>query len=253
MKLNLLWLAFLFSQVYGDCPECKDVEDGPLKGKYTLLSDDEPQCTDGCLYQLESTSEKFCFDRDGLYDTSESECAASLVDFSQFNKETNTGLITQGPVGRSWIGAPWSDAEYWKKGEITRDITAFRGSGKYYLEGIQVQYGDEWAPWRGRASAENESSTCEWPVPQKINSIVGRSGFWVNLVQFFNRTEYPLQTYPWGGYCGPFGGIKAPDGSGYPFIFNQPRPNCQFAYMSGTSNTTDYPNINSLSFTWWCD
>jgi len=50
------------------CPECKQVLDGPLKNLYTLESENDRRCEDGCLYS-DPEGEFFCFKLDGQYQT----------------------------------------------------------------------------------------------------------------------------------------------------------------------------------------
>jgi len=50
------------------CPECKQVLDGPLKNIYELESENDPRCEDGCLYS-DPEGELFCFELDGQYQT----------------------------------------------------------------------------------------------------------------------------------------------------------------------------------------
>jgi len=226
----------------GSCNPCKEVLDGPatLRGFYSLVDENESRCDDGCCYEHEVTLEKYCFDSDGKYDTN--DCPTyELVHEPGFDHKKKLGYVTQGPVGVPGGGESWNDATASRNGTIT----GFRGwsAPDDALNGIQVRYGDQWAPAHGFTGEANK--TCDWPADKPIETIAGRSGAWLDVVQFWNSDDYPNRTT-----CGPFGGLTPGKyGAGYPYIFKKPYDNCEFAYLSGWSGLN---YIRSLSFTWLC-
>jgi len=261
MKLNLSLFVCIFLQVAHEqglaqttlkpktCPPCKEVLDGPpqLKGWYSLVDENESRCDDGCCYEHELTLEKYCFDLDGEYDTT--DCPVYEIKHEAgFDHDKKIGFVTQGPVGNPGFGTYWTDSSYSGNG----NITGFRGwsapnAGRHYLNGIQVRYGDQWAPAHGFTGEANE--TCDWPADKPIETIGGRSGSWIDVVQFWNSDNYPNRIT-----CGPFGGLTpSKSGAGYPYVFRKPYDNCAFAYLSGNNGPSEfYSYIHGLSFTWRC-
>lgn len=235
------------SSTNGTCSPCKEVLEGPaeLTGFYSLVDENESSCHDGCCYEHEVTLEKYCFELNGKYDTT--DCPTyELVHEPGFDHKKKLGHVTQGPVGDPTFGTSWTDARYSANG----NITGFRGwsapnDGRHYLNGIQVRYGDQWAPAHGYTGEANQ--TCDWPADKSIETIAGRSGSWIDVVQFWNSDDYPNRTT-----CGPFGGLT-PEGAGYPYVFKRPYDNCELAYLSGNHGPEDiYSYIHALSFTWFC-